>query len=138
MILQGLTMGADDIDIVCDKKTALLFNDLFKKQILDEVKYSQTDKFKSYYGKFAIDKILVEVMGEWQIRKIQNSNVKSQNWGDVYDGSDDEVVEIDVDGTKVRATKLDLEMNISAQMGRWSEFHKIKKQIKDKQQRSLF
>lgn len=131
MVLQGLDMGVTDIDIVADKKTALKFNEVFKKQELDEVKYSESDKFKSYYGKFVINGALVEVMGQWQIKK-------DQTWSEIYDASDDEVDEIDLRGGKVRVTKLELELKMAGEMGRWNEFHKIKKQLSKTQQGSLF
>jgi len=131
MVLQGLDMGVDDIDVVADKKTALLFNDLFKKEVLKRVEYLESDKFKSYYGKFVINGISLEVMGEWQIKK-------GEDWSGVYDASDDEVNIIDVNGLKVKVEKLEIELKTSAEMGRWSEFHKIKKQLSKTQQRSLF
>ena len=39
---------------------------------------------------------------------------------------------------KVRATKPEIELKVSAEMGRWNEFHKMKKQIGSKLQTSLF
>lgn len=131
MILQGLDMGVDDIDVVADEKTALLFNDLFKKEVQKRVEYSESDKFKSYYGKFVINGISLEVMGQWQIRK-------GEDWSEVYDASDDEINIIDVNGLKVRVEKLEIELKTSVEMGRWSEFHKIKKQLSKTQQGSLF
>jgi hypothetical protein len=124
-------MGVDDIDVVADKKTALLFNDLFKKEVLKRVEYLESDKVKSYYGKLVINGISLEVMGEWQIKK-------GEDWSGVYDASDDEVNIIDVNGLKVKVEKLEIELKTSAEMGRWSEFHKIKKQLSKTQQRSLF
>jgi len=131
LVLQGLDMGVDDIDILADKKTSLMFNDVFKKEKLDEVKYSETDKFKSYYGKFAIRGTLVEVMGVWEIKT-------DKGWSGIYDASDDEVEWIKVQSENIRVTKLELELKVAGEMGRWNEFHKIKKQLSITQQGSLF
>ncbi|KKQ25479.1 MAG: polymerase I protein [Candidatus Woesebacteria bacterium GW2011_GWA1_37_8] len=139
LVLQNIEMGVDDIDLVCDQKTAEFINSEFKKELVKKVEYSETDKYKSYFGQLIVDGILVEVMGELQIKS-------NKGWGDVYDGSDDEVNEIEVgDGygfkgekIKVRATKPEIELKVSAEMGRWNEFHKMKKQIGSKLQTSLF
>ena len=139
MVLQGLDMVVDDIDVIADKKTTLLFNKVFKKEMVEEVKYSESDKFKSYFGKFIIDGVLVEVMGEWQIRKTPNvRNSKTPIWGEVYDGSEDEINTIDIKGKKVRVTKLETELRCFAQMQRWTAYQKIKKQLEGRNQGSLF
>ncbi len=130
MVLQGLDMGVDDIDLIADKETSLLINEIFKDKLIEEVKYSESEKFKSYYGKFVIDNILLEVMGEFQVK---DSN---GNWSEVLDASSDEVDE--VENQKIKVTKLNLELNFSALMGRWNEFHKIQKQLEIRNQVSLF
>lgn len=139
MVLQGLEMGVDDIDLIADKETSLLMNELFKKEMVEEVKYSESDKFKSYFGKFVIDNVQVEVMGEWQIRKTPNiQNSKIPIWGEVYDGSEDDVYEIEINGVKIKVTKPETELKMFAQMQRWTAYQKIKKQLSEKQQGSLF
>ncbi|HLE48964.1 MAG TPA: 5'-3' exonuclease H3TH domain-containing protein [Patescibacteria group bacterium] len=142
MVLQGLDMGVEDIDVVADKDTSLLMNELFKKELIEEVKYSESEKYKSYFGKFNLDNVLVEVMGEWQIRVKEHKSGRVIEWGGVYDGSDDEINKIELEteqgDLEIRVSKLEIELKQSAQMGRWSEYQKIKKQIVEKQQGSLF
>ena len=138
MVLQGLDMGVDDVDLICDEKTALKINDIFKKEILEEVEYKETDKFKSFFGKFVIDRVLVEVMGEWQVRVERRESGRVEVWSEKQDASDNQVVEIAVNGQKIRVTKLDLELKTSAEMGRWNEFRKIKKGVESRKQGSLF
>ena len=138
MVLQGLDMGVDDVDLICDEKTALKINDIFKKEILEEVEYKETDKFKSFFGKFVIDRVLVEVMGEWQVRVERRESGRVEVWSEKQDASDNQVVEIAVNGQEIRVTKLDLELKTSAEMGRWNEFRKIKKGVESRKQGSLF
>jgi hypothetical protein len=59
-------------------------------------------------------------------------------WGEKQDASDNQVVEIAVNGQKIRVTKLDLELKTSAEMGRWNEYQKIKKLLGEKNQQKLF
>ena len=132
MVLQGLDMGVADIDLIADKDTALSMNKIFNKELLEEVKFSEADKFRSYFGKFVIKGVLVEMMGEFQVKD------KNGVWSEKLDASEDEVVEIKIAGNKVKVTRLDLEMKFSAMMGRFNELNKIKKQVDLKLQGSLF
>lgn len=138
LVLQGLDMGVDDIDLLCDKDTAELCNQLFDKYLVEKIEYKESDKFKSYFGKLVIDEIQVEVMGEWQIKLGQRIEEIGQNWSKVYNAEEEEIITIEINGKKVRVTKIEVELEVSAAMGRWSEFHKIKKQIDGKNQPSLF
>jgi len=123
LVLQGLDMNVDDIDLLTDKDTALLANKLLNKYLVDEVKYRQSEKFKSFYGKFNINSIQIEVMGDWQIRDIKGS------WCDSFDASDDECSEINLNGKSVRVTKIETELVTYSKMGRWTAFQKIKRQL---------
>ena len=138
LVLQGIDMKVDDIDIICDSQTALRFNELFKEEITDTIKYSESDKYKSYFGKMILDGILVEIMGELQINTSKNVEGKSKSWSNVYDGSDDEVNIISIDGVNIRVTRLEVELAMFSQMGRWNAYQKIKRQVEEKNQGTLF
>jgi DNA polymerase-1 len=131
LLLQSIEMQVNDIDIICDKKTALLFNKLFAQQLVEKVKYSQSDNFKSYFGRFAFDSVLVEVMGEWQIKS-------RGKWSRVFNASEAEINMIKVNDKPIPVTKPETELAMFAAMGRWTAYHKIKKQIEKKSQPSLF
>ncbi len=138
MVLQELDMGVDDVDILCDKEAALAINKLFAKELVQKVDYSVSDIFKSYFGKFTLSGILVEVMGEWQIKLAENSKKGPAEWSPKYSAQKSEVAKLSISGVTVPVTKLEFELTCSAQMGRWSEYHKIKKQITEKSQQKLF
>ncbi|MBU0534679.1 hypothetical protein KKC62_00520 [Patescibacteria group bacterium] len=122
LVMQDLDMNVDDIDILCDEKTALAANKLLKDFLVEEVKYSESPKFKSFLGNFNVDGVKVEIMGNWQI--LDSKEV----WSRVYDASDR--VEVEYDNEKVFVTSVNLELEMFAKMGRWTAFQKIKKQIK--------
>lgn len=132
MVLQGLDMGVDDIDIVTDKELSKKINDIFETEIVEEIKFSESEKFRSHFGKLIIDNILIEVMGEFQVKDDKG------NWSEKVDASVDQIEQVTVGNEKINVTKLGLELDLSAKMGRWNEFHKIKKQLEEKSQASLF
>ena len=148
--LQGFDMAADDIDILCDKETAISCNEVFKEYLLQEVKYRESDQYKSYFGKFVVDSVLVEVCGEWQIRveepQTRTSSVRSkhegkrvkENWSKTFNASDEDVDEIDILGTKVRVTKPEHELKVFALEGRWNAYHKLKRFAEERNQGILF
>lgn len=132
LLLQDIKMGVDDIDIICDKKTALFFNKKLKNEMVEKVEFGESQNFKSYFGRFVMDKISVEVMGEWQIKN------KKKKWSKKFDASRDQINSIEIGGQKIKVTKVETELEMFAAMGRWNAFHKIKKQLNSKRQSSLF
>ncbi|MBU0570097.1 hypothetical protein KKB40_04980 [Patescibacteria group bacterium] len=137
LVLQEIEMGVDDIDIICDKKTALDCNQLLKEYLLEEVALKESEKFKSYFGKFVVNGVLVEIMGEWQIRKSGKWKVESGKWGKKYDASLEQITHVFVGKEKINVTTIETELEMFSQMGRWNAFHKIKKQVEEKNQLKL-
>lgn len=85
-------MNVDDIDILCNEKTARGCNDLFQDFVLEKVSFKESSKFKSHFGRFKINDILVEVMGEWQIKDAKG------NWSEPFNASKREKREVVVSG----------------------------------------
>ncbi len=121
LYLQGIEMNVDDIDVLCDKEVALAFNDIFKEYLVDPVSYKESLKFKSYFGRFLIAGVGVEVMGEWQIKDTKD------NWSNVFRG--EEKKEIKLQNCTLFVTPVETELVMFAKMGRWTALTKIKKQI---------
>jgi len=124
LVLQGLEMNVDDIDILCNKKTALKCNRLLKDFLVEKVSYKKSPKFKSFFGKFEVNGISVEVMGDWQIKDTKGV------WGQPFTADGGQRKEISFVGKKVWVTKTETELLMFAQMGRWTAYQKIKKQLK--------
>ncbi len=129
LVLQGLDMNVDDIDILCDKKTALSCNKIFKDYLVEKVSLKESEKHKSYFGKFKINSIDVEVMGNWQIKNQKGELAlpkrREGRWSEIFDAS--EKKEIILDGKKICVTTIDSELKMFALMGRWNAFWKIKR-----------
>lgn len=125
LVLQGFDMAVTDIDIYCDAKTSLKTNEILKDYLVEKVKYKESDKFKSYYGKFRINDIAIEIMGELQIKDTKGI------WG--RPKGSEERLEVKLKGQKVYVSKVETELSAYAMMGRWNAFHKLKKQAGGKE-----
>jgi hypothetical protein len=130
LVLQGYDMNVDDVDIVCSKDAALAIGDIFGKsstcgfatiETIESVAYKESPKFKSYYGKYKVNGVQVEIMGEWQICDQRGV------WGAPFDAS--ERREIIVAGQKVWVTTVKSELKMFSQMARWNAYHKILSQV---------
>lgn len=68
LLLQGVDVAPRDIDIVTDKQGAISIGELFKNYEIKKVRYVETEKIASYLGKFKIEEVEVEVIGEPRIK----------------------------------------------------------------------
>ncbi len=123
LILQNIDMNVDDIDIVCDKQTALGCNQLSLLQLIKPVTYQESKQYKSYFGQFKLNQILVEIYGEWQIKD------KKGRWSTPFTASQAEINLIDLEGQPVKVTTPDTELKMFALSGRWTAYHKIRRQV---------
>jgi len=133
LVLQGIQMNVEDIDIVGNEEAALACNDLLAKYLVEEVTFKESAKFKSYFGKFEVEGIPVEVMGEWQIKDTKG------RWNEPFDASARKLISLN--GDKVYVTSIEEELAVFAKMGRWTAYQKIKKQLpstKKETQQNLF
>ena len=69
LVLQGLDFNVGDVDVLMDKRTALYCNKAFVEIMTNKVEFSETEKYRSYYGKFKVNNVLIDVYGDWQIKK---------------------------------------------------------------------
>lgn len=63
LALQGVNVSPSDIDVVTTKDGAFKINDLLKQWEAKSVEFGCTEQYKSYYGKFKIQDISIDVMG---------------------------------------------------------------------------
>ncbi|MFC1649443.1 5'-3' exonuclease H3TH domain-containing protein [Patescibacteria group bacterium] len=131
LVLQGLDMVADDVDVVCDKSTAQTAQKKLGKYQVRKIAFSKDKKFQSHFGAFNIDNTMVEVYGGWQING-------DKGWSKVFDGKGEQQITIVARGEEIPVTTVDTELEMFATMGRWNAFHKIKKLIGEKNQQQLF
>ena len=69
LILQGMDIAPNDIDIITNKDGAYKINSLLKAYETSPVSFSDTNKIRSHFGVFEIDGVKVEVMGDIQIKR---------------------------------------------------------------------
>jgi len=112
LILQGL----------CDKDTALASNFLLQDFLEEEVSLKKSQQFKSYFGKFIINKIPVEMYGEWQIKDTKG------NWSQPFTAVNRH--RIKYQNKQFFVTDIEDELMVFALMGRWNAFRKIKRELK--------
>ncbi len=68
LCIQGVNVTPNDIDILTDKEGALLLNELLEDFAVTPVSWSETKRFKSWFGVFNIHGCKVEVMGDLHSR----------------------------------------------------------------------
>lgn len=121
LVLQGIQMKVADIDVVGDEEAALACNDLLAEYLVEEVAFKESEKFKSFFGKFEIEGIPVEVMGEWQIKDTKG------RWSEPFNASQRKLISFSE--REVYVTLIEEELAVFAKMGRWTAYQKIKKQL---------
>jgi len=122
LVLQGIDMNIDDIDVLCDAKTAISANSKLSEYLIEEVVFKESPKFISYFGKFLIDGVNVEIMGDWQIFN------DKKGWSRIFN-ADNNITRVRLDGLEIPVTKIEVELEMFALMGRWLAYQKIKRQI---------
>ena len=70
--MQGVDIEVHDIDIVTDKKGAFTLANRLKEYQVKEMAFSKTDKYKSYFGKYRIDDVDIDIMGDFQYKTKNN------------------------------------------------------------------
>lgn len=64
--IQGMDVEPHDIDIQTDEETAYILGELLADSVVQPVSFSGNDKIRSHFGKFLVDGMEVEVMGDIQ------------------------------------------------------------------------
>ncbi len=72
LALQDVKIKPKDIDILTDKEGALKCNEIFEKHIKKTVEWSQTERYDSFFGKFEINDLVVEIMGDLKVKEGNN------------------------------------------------------------------
>ena len=120
LILQGIKLDPQDIDILTNKEDSIKINQILNDYKIKEFKNMTSNIFDSTLNKFLINNCIVEVMG--------NFNVKSRfdgKWHDLsYMLKNPNIVEIE----KVRIPVLSIlqSMGMYQMMGRKKDLTKVK------------
>lgn len=69
LFLQGIAVEEiADIDIMTDREGAYRMNEIFKDFEMSPVKYSETERVKSYRGQLKIKDMVVDITGDFCLR----------------------------------------------------------------------
>ena|SRR3989344_5493198 len=115
LVLQSLAMGVTDIDILCDAATVNF--------LIPDIQFTESPKFKSFFGQLSGFAIPVEIMGNWYIKSPKG------DWAGPFSANPTQTTPITIRGTPVRVTTVEFELQCFALMGRFTEYHKIKNQL---------
>ncbi len=80
--IRGVNVNSRSIDILTNKKGALKFQELFESEVNTPVRFVKTNNYRTWFGKFDINKFSVEVMGnlekkvkgEWTTPKLPKTS----------------------------------------------------------------
>ena len=76
LIVHGMQLPANDIDIMTNEAGAYKIGELLKEFEIMPVSFSSTDKIRSHFGRYNIGGVSVEIMGDVQIKQ-------NDTWSDV-------------------------------------------------------
>jgi hypothetical protein len=66
---QGAPIPVKDIDLELSEKDAIRFGEIFAEAELEPVTFKESQNYRSHFGRFQIDSLIVEVMGDLQRRE---------------------------------------------------------------------
>ncbi len=119
---QGVSIEVHDIDLLTDKEGAYEIGRRLHEFIVQPVVFSENERFASHFGRFLIDGVEIEVMGDLQ------NKPPDDYWGE-GEGFKEKLF-LDIDGTGIPAATLRKEYTASLRMGRLEKAEKIKKAMK--------
>lgn len=123
MILQGMSLDPNDIDIQTNEAGANAIERTFSDNVVREVEFVENDDIKSHFGELKINGIKIELMGDLQ-KKINGS------WQEPIDiNKYKEIVEID--GNEFPVMSLKYEYYAYLRLGREKRVKKIRKWIRN-------
>jgi hypothetical protein len=129
MALQGMDIAVHDMDIQTDKAGAYEIEWRLSEYAVKPVRYTASDRMRSYLGLLELDGVQVEVMGDIQKR------LGDQTW--------EEPVRVerykqwvDIDGLRIPVLSLDYEYEAYRAMGRSEKAEMLRKWLEGQKGRS--
>jgi len=111
LFLEGVPVEPSDIDILTTKDSAFKIDKLLNPYRLVECKLRESEVFRSYFGKYKIDSIDVEVMGELQYRK-------NDRWSRPFTPSTIKTKYVNLNNEKIRIARLEETYKFCKEIGR--------------------
>ena len=108
IVLNGVLQPVKDLDIETNQDGAYRFQELFYAHMLTPVSLSESEMYRSHFGRFEIEGVPVEVMGDLQRRA-------GQGWVPTWANTENSV---DLEGVEVRVSSLEEETLAYIRRGR--------------------
>ena len=68
LFIQGVSVAAKDIDIVSTKEDILKIEEIFKIQSIKKIVYSESEKYRSWFGRLIIEDIQIDLMANLEYK----------------------------------------------------------------------
>ena len=118
LAMQGVDVVPKDIDILADKEGAYAIGAALSEYVVLSVAFRENEFFKSHFGRFIINGIEVEIMGD-RVSK----NPGGDTWGETK-GYPAKML-FDIDGMKIPVLSLEQEYEAYIHLGRKEKAEKI-------------
>ena len=106
--LHGVPLAVKDIDLETDAAGAYRFQELFAEQAIMPVEFREGESYRSHFGRFDLNGVVVEVMGDLERRE-------GAGW--VPTMAQTEAV-VELEGVPVRVARLEEEVLVYIRRGR--------------------
>jgi hypothetical protein len=106
--LHGVWLPVKDLDLEMGAEQAYRFQQIYQEYAIQPVRLSENDQYRSHFGKFEIDGVELDVMGDLERRE---GEIWKPTWTRTLDL-------IDLDGTPVRVSWLEEETLAYIRRGR--------------------
>ncbi len=120
--LQGVPVKPNDIDIQTGRRGAFEMERIFSTYVVKPVRFSSTERIRSYFGILMIDGIKVEIMGDVQ------KKLKDGTWEEPVDVTKYRRI-VEVEGMKIPVLSLEYEYQAYLKLGRVERAELLKKWI---------
>lgn len=118
LAIQGVdVIPNNDIDILTTQQGAKQIDALLSDIRIQPPDFSETDKYKSYFGIYKIDNVTIEIMGEFQYK------LKNGSWA--RPNQDNKIIYIEYEGMTLPTLTLEQEFIEYENMGRTDKVKKI-------------
>ena len=117
--LQGMDYEPHDIDIQTDEATDYILGELLKEYEVQPVTFSGNEKIRSHFGKFLVDGMEVEVMGDIQKKP-------ADEWENIIP-LDTLLDYVDWNGYQVPVLKLSYEAEAYRKLGRLEKAEQLER-----------
>jgi len=127
LALRGVEVTPRDIDLVTDKQGAFKIGELLKDYEIKKVELTKTEKLSSYLGKFRIEGLEVEVIGDFQAKTSEGK------WTESFKPKRKTILLLEE--MKIPASPLDVELKAYEILGRMEKVQKIREILEKERKR---